>query len=221
MSLSPGEAEGFVLAGGTSSRMGQDKALVQLAGRPLIQHAIEILRSAGLEARIAGSREELSSFAETIPDQSGRSLLGPLSGICAALSASKCRFAVFLPVDLPLIPPGLIQYLVQHAVTTNSLVTIVSVASFIQTFPAVIDRAALPTLDLRLGSGDRNCLRAFRSAALSMGRPFTALPIERLVEAGLAPHPSNLIPAQWFLNVNAPAELSVAEAALSGFDPVK
>ena len=84
------DAAGFVLAGGQSSRMGSDKALVEFGGRPLIAHAVGILRTAGLSVSIAGARAEirasLESYAPVIPDaEAGR---GPLGGICAALKST-------------------------------------------------------------------------------------------------------------------------------------
>jgi len=221
LSLPHPEAEGFVLAGGKSSRMGQEKALIQLAGRPLIQHAIDIVQAAGLTAKIAGSRADLSAFAETLPDQPGQSGLGPLAGVCSALSVSKCRFGVFVPVDLPLIPPALMRYLVEQAIHTNSAVSVISVDSFVQTFPVAIDRATLPALNRTLVSGDRNCLKAFRSAALAIDGPFTTLQIDPPIQFGRLRHQRNIDPKQWFLNINTPQDLALAEATFSGSDRFK
>jgi len=218
LSLHDGEAEGFVLAGGKSSRMGEDKALIAVGGRPLIQHSLEILRVAGLEPRIAGARSDLSKFAPVISDPSGDAGLGPLAGICAALSACRCRFAAFLPVDLPLIPPSLIEYLAHHAVVPQAAVTVVSVAGFVQTFPAMIDRAATESLKTSLRSSDRNCLKAFRHAGNVLPGGISELPLELLVQPGQVCHPRGLHPSQWFMNINTPGNLKLLEEVVTGWD---
>jgi len=154
----PQSADAFILAGGQSRRMGKDKALRLLAGVPLVQHACNLVRSAGLEPRIAGARSDLSSFAPTLLDDPACSGLGPLAGICSVLTNTSAPLALFLPVDMPLLPTSLIIYLLHHATVTQSAVTVVSVGGFIQTFPAIIDKAALPSLQSSLDSEDRNCL---------------------------------------------------------------
>jgi molybdenum cofactor guanylyltransferase len=212
----PRAADGFILAGGQSRRMGNDKALTLLAGIPLVQHASNLFRSAGFEPRIAGAQSDLSSFAPTLPDDPTRSGLGPLSGICSALANTSAPFALFLPVDLPLLPASLIVYLLHYATITQSAVTIASIAGFIQTFPAVIDTAALGSLQSSLNSEDRNSLGAFRVAADMLSKPISVLRIELLVQTGQVSSPQDVPPGFWFLNINAPQDLSRAEAVLAG-----
>jgi molybdenum cofactor guanylyltransferase len=216
LSLPHPDAEGFVLAGGRSSRMGRDKALIEVADRPLVEHSLQILREAGLESRIAGATLDLSNFASVVPDGPGDSGLGPLAGICSALSACAKRFAVFLPVDLPLIPASLIEYLIHHAIVTEAAVTVASVGGFVQTFPAVVDRAALGSFTESLHSGDRNCLKAFRTAASVLPGGLSVLALELLVQPGQVRHVRALHPAQWFLNVNTPDDLKLLNGLMSG-----
>ena len=97
--------------------MGRDKALLPFAGRPLIAHALSILREAGLRldrwSQSASRIGALAAYAPVVEDsQPG---LGPLAGICAALAAVATRYVVFLPVDLPLLPSSLIAYMLHHA----------------------------------------------------------------------------------------------------------
>ena len=212
--LPPAPPDAFILAGGQSSRMGCDKAVALLAGVPLVQHACNLLRSIGLEPRIAGSKSDLSAFATTVRDDPSLAVLGPLSGICSALRTTPSPFALFLPVDLPLLPASLMSYLLRHAVVTQSAVTVVSIAGFTQTFPAVIAKAALPSLHSSLRSEDRNSLRALRAAAEHISAPFSVLPVEMLLQAGQIASPQAFCPASWFLNINTPQELQRAGAQL-------
>lgn len=208
------DCEAFVLAGGRSSRMGQDKAQIVLKGVALIEHALAILGVAGFSPRIAGARANLSCIAPTVQDDPVWPGLGPLSGICPALEATSAPLAVFLPVDLPLLPPSVISYLVHHALATGSAITVASICGFVETFPVVIHAAAAATLHASLRSGNRRCLQAFEDAAAALSRPFTVLPVELLLQAGQVDDPRGLPPRAWFTSINTPADLSAIEGLL-------
>jgi molybdopterin-guanine dinucleotide biosynthesis protein A len=203
------DADGFVLAGGRSSRMGADKSLVLLDGEPLVAHALGILRQAGLAASVSGGQPGLSAFAALIEDH--RPGLGPLSGICAALASTALPLAVFIPVDLPLLPASLVSFLLRHASITGRVITVPSVDGFAQTFPAVVRRTALPMLESELQSGRGGCYAGFKAAAASIGEPVTVLPVESLVQCGQVAHAQELPASRWFLNVNTIQDLNRAK----------
>ncbi len=211
---SQSDAGGFVLAGGQSSRMGRDKALLEFAGRPLVERALAILEQAGLPGAIAGvqpsARAPLEAFAPVIEDAAPG--LGPLSGICAALAATSTRYAIFLPVDLPLLPPSLLIFLLRHARITGSAVTVASVSGFAQTFPVVIDRAALGVLQNELDAGRKGCFTAFQAASRCLEQPLRSVAVEILVQSGQVWDQQGRPPVHWFLNLNTPADLERAEA---------
>ncbi len=208
------DAVGFVLAGGRSSRMGTDKTLVPFAGRPLIEHAIGILKNAGLQVHIAGAREELRVLLppniRIIPD--AETGLGPLAGICAALRSTAAPHAVFLPVDTPLLPASLIRYLLRHSRLAASPVTVASVGATPQTFPAVLGRETLPLLERKLDEGELGCLAAFQAACVQLGRSLSVLPVELLVQSGQVDHPQAIPALRWFLNINSPQDLHLASS---------
>ncbi|HEY1896041.1 MAG TPA: NTP transferase domain-containing protein [Terracidiphilus sp.] len=222
------DAVGFVLAGGQSRRMGTDKALIEFRGRPLIAYALDLVRAAGLPVFIAGARSALDSFAPVIPDS--RTDAGPLEGICAALeslkggsidlavraSGSRAPYAVFLPVDLPLLPPALLLYLLHHARITGRAVTLPSVNGFPQTFPVVLSLACLPGLEHECKSGRRGCYAAFQSAAATLEEPVSVLRTEVLVQSRKITHPVALPVTHWFLNVNDLADLRRATSISAG-----
>lgn len=96
-----------ILAGGRSSRMGQPKASMDLAGRPLISYPIAAARAAGLEpivvAKEAVALPELDCRTLFEPDEP----VHPLAGIIAALEHFNGPIVV-IACDLPLLPPELL-----------------------------------------------------------------------------------------------------------------
>ena len=108
---------GVVLAGGRSRRFGSPKARARLAGTTLLEHALGILREAGLETGVIANRAEDLPALSDIPVQADlRPGAGPLGGLHAALSWARERAdaGIFLlGVDLPLVPPALVARLVQ------------------------------------------------------------------------------------------------------------
>jgi molybdopterin-guanine dinucleotide biosynthesis protein A len=111
----------YILAGGKSSRMGRDKAMLELEGKTLLARAVETLRSVkelqlpdgSVEVTICGEREELEGADRAIVDRYPS--CGPLGGIEAALNDLATRentdWAFFIPVDMPLLSGALIGQL--------------------------------------------------------------------------------------------------------------
>lgn len=103
----------FVLAGGKSTRMGTDKALVMFEGRTLLDRALETARRVSRGVFIAGDPQKYSSFGPCIPDVYTQ--CGPLGGINAALRSTQTEFNAMLAVDLPFVTGELLQFLLDRA----------------------------------------------------------------------------------------------------------
>jgi molybdenum cofactor guanylyltransferase len=101
---------GAVLAGGESSRMGAPKAGVDLAGRPLVAHAIEAVVAAGLEpVVVAKPRSELPRIdCPVIRD--AHPVPHPAAGILTALEACGAPVVV-VACDMPFVPAPLLASL--------------------------------------------------------------------------------------------------------------
>lgn len=102
-----GSFAAYVLAGGRSTRMGQDKALLKLADRTLVERAVSKLVNLTPDVYILGSRTELTPFAPLVPDL--HEGCGPLGGMEAALTHTSLDWAFMVPVDMPFLPVGLLR----------------------------------------------------------------------------------------------------------------
>lgn len=122
---------GLILAGGKSSRMGQDKALLQINNQTLLARMFKLLGSTDID-EIAISRnvstevlvEELKlstnmlkmplHTSDIIPEK------GPLSGIHAAMHTFPDYHVLVIPVDLVMINIESINFLIEQFKTVNA-----------------------------------------------------------------------------------------------------
>lgn len=96
---------GIVLAGGKSSRMGRNKALLEFKGRPLVRHMMNILYDLGLkDVYVSGSLENYPCIADDMPYE------GPARAINnIILKRPDYQGYLFVPVDMPFLTPALLR----------------------------------------------------------------------------------------------------------------
>ena len=90
---------GFVLAGGKSSRMGKDKALIRLHDRYLIHYPIQVLQQLTTDVRIIGDPSRYGFLGLPVVSDCTKSS-GPLSGIYTALKTSPSFFNLIVGCDM-------------------------------------------------------------------------------------------------------------------------
>lgn len=147
------DVAGFVLAGGKSSRMGRDKAFLELEGKTLLARALETLAGVAPQVAILGSRATFGGFGVVVedvyPDR------GPLGGIHAALASEHAAdFNVILGVDLPFLTDDLLRFLVERARQSAALATVPRMEQEWQPVCAVYRREFAESADRALAAGN-------------------------------------------------------------------
>lgn len=105
---------GLVLAGGASTRMGADKAVLQYHGRPQLQWAFDLLSKFCVATFVSvrpDQREDpgRAAYPQIVDRQPG---IGPIAGISAALIEHPKAAWLVLACDLPFVTERTLQHLV-------------------------------------------------------------------------------------------------------------
>ncbi len=199
---------GFVLAGGKSSRMGCDKALLELGGQPMVQIAVEKLRSFCSEVSIAGNRDDLSGFAEVVGEE--RSDAGAAAGIEAGLRAARQPWALFVPVDVPLVPQEALRRWAAEVVRGGEQGLAVSHlrAGGDQSTFCILRRELSGLFSEVLDGGERKLTQVF-DRMRAAGGFHRAHDVSELYKDEEYPGSEEI--ERWFLILNTPEELLIAE----------
>jgi len=113
----------ILLAGGESSRMGRNKALLDFRGQPLWRHVRNVLVEAGCrQVLLSGVLPDLREGETCTPDvQPG---LGPLAGIASVIGVQGDTLSkdwlLVVPVDLPLLTAEVMRWLCVQGFDANS-----------------------------------------------------------------------------------------------------
>jgi molybdenum cofactor guanylyltransferase len=188
-----------LLAGGRSTRMGEDKATLMLEDEPLWKRQMHKLEAIGASHILISTGERdgtdfLESGMEIVPDKQPDR--GPLGGIEAAMSRTDVPWLLVLAVDVPWMSTEYLRTLATDAITSGLGLVPAGLRGF-EPLVAVYPTASLDLLRDCLASGQL-ATRSFVRKAMEQG----------LVEIRkIAPREESL-----FRNVNTPEDFAAGLA---------
>ncbi len=107
------EIEAFILAGGKSSRMGRDKAKLEIGGVPLLTRAAQMLSPLAANVMVVGEERRAAEFGLPVLTDYWPGA-GPLGAIATALMSASCPWAFVLACDMPFVTSEWIEWLFER-----------------------------------------------------------------------------------------------------------
>lgn len=145
---------GAVLAGGSSTRMGRDKASLVLDGETFLDRIVGIVSSVVAEAAVYGGSVVPKAGVLLQDDQPGQ---GPVGGLLTALRRSQGRPVLVVSVDTPMVTADVLRMLVEPELLADS-VRIAVAGDRVHPLVGVYGPDVLPLVEERLLRGGRSLL---------------------------------------------------------------
>jgi molybdopterin-guanine dinucleotide biosynthesis protein A len=145
-----------ILAGGLSTRMGQDKSLVPLNGRPMLAHVIrrlELVRQSNANIPLFIISNDPSAYAQfgrpvfsdILPNRSS------LNGLYSALWHSPGRYTLCVACDMPFLEPAVLSHLIDSVEGWQAVVP--RIDGFIESLCAVYEKSCLEPFHSAIQAG--------------------------------------------------------------------
>jgi molybdopterin-guanine dinucleotide biosynthesis protein A len=148
------QAEAFILAGGKSSRMGRDKALLEIGGKTLIERAASLCEPLVAGVTIVGDPQRYGSFGwPALADRWPGA--GPLGAIATALGASRQQWCLVLACDMPNVCANFLEWILERASKSSADAIVPETARGLEPLCAVYRAACAAKLSAALDSGVR------------------------------------------------------------------
>ncbi len=186
-----------IQAGGKSSRMGQDKALLPFRGTTMLEYILRQIEGLGEETLIITNTPQayqpfgLPLFGDVIPDW------GALGGLYSAIYHASHPYCLVLACDMPFINRPFLEHLVSLAPKHDAVVPRLGAGRFIEPFRAVYSKTCLQPIRAAIEAGHRKVISFFEQVDVRF--------VERVEIEPFDPQ------CRTFFNVNTPGDLAQAE----------
>ncbi len=147
------DVTGVVLAGGSSRRYGQNKALVHFNGVPLIERVVSILQQVFERVVISVNEPAPYRFLNLTMIQDVFSGVGPLAGVHAALTEIFDEAGFFVACDMPFLNPALIRHMSRLPSESDAVVP--RVGPHIEPLHAVYRKTCINAVEQAIQRGER------------------------------------------------------------------
>ncbi len=156
------QATAIIMAGGASRRMGKDKAMLPINGRPMIEIICEKLTDHFEQILISAAEEKKYEFLgfEIVPDKVRGQ--GPLIGIASALEASANEINFVIACDIPQVDTEAVKGLLAEAENCKADIIVPSTRDReYEPLFAIYRKSALDAINLLISRGGRKISEAF------------------------------------------------------------
>jgi molybdopterin-guanine dinucleotide biosynthesis protein A len=186
-----------IQAGGQSTRMGQDKALVPFLGVTMIEYILSQVEGLGNETLIITNDPRnyeflgLPTFGDLIPNW------GALGGLYSAIHHATHDWVLLLACDMPIISQSLLAYMLSLRNGVDAIIPRIAPAEFAEPFRAVYNKSCLGPIKHAIDGNQRRVISFFDDVDIRfVGR-------DELTKFDPDLHS--------FLNANTPEELAAIE----------
>jgi molybdopterin-guanine dinucleotide biosynthesis protein A len=190
-----------IQAGGQSKRMGRDKALLPLAGKPMIEHILERIEGLGDEILITTNDPTEFAYLNIRLERDLNPGRGSLAGLHTALNVSRFSHTLVLACDMPFVNRSLLEYMIELIPQADVIVP--QCRRHFEPMHAIYSQACLPHIEAALRTGDTRVISFYDQVRI---RIVNESELARLDPQGMS-----------FFNINTPEDLDRAEDYLRQF----
>jgi molybdenum cofactor guanylyltransferase len=202
MASRPNITAGIVLAGGKSSRMGENKALLPISGKTALEHVLAAVETVSDKSAVITNEPESFSFLKIPVIEDLHPYEGPMAGMEAAMTALPAEWYIFTACDMPLIHPDVMRLIKEKTGISNVQAVIPKVDGRLQPLLAAYHHSCLPFIKMCLQSDKRSI------KSLLENINFDIITYRDMIEAGISEgniqlsfyNMNNRLEYEWIIN---------------------